>query len=365
MAGSPVLQDHSRRDLQGIQFLRAIAVLLVVANHSMLIMQGEEYFGRSLLPDGMAEKGAIGVDLFFVVSGFIIAYVSLAQGTLKSKLGIGDFAVKRFVRIVPFLWFAVILYAAIRFVTIQDFDLGPFLNAMFVLPVGEQRPNVVWTLRHELLFYTLFAISFLLRRRVPWLVYGWAVLPVVAWPVFAILRVEPENDLAQFLLSPSNFNFAVGLTIGLAYLRVSAMRRLSLPLTVAWPLIALTVAALVAARNVLPTGVTAVVAGVIVLVALTMPARNDPVSRFLEMLGNASYSIYLTHNIAILLGLEAWVRILGAKYDLVAFALVVVAATAFGVGLHFAVEKPLIRAANRLVKARRRTAVTPAEPARA
>lgn len=353
----------SRRDLQGLQFLRAIAVLLVVCFHAMGILSKNEYFGAHLMPETLYKRGAVGVDLFFVISGFIIAYVSLADGTLRAKLGFGDFVMRRVVRIIPFLWFAVLLYAATRFATTNQFEAIPYLNSMFpIIPVGELRPNVVWTLRHELWFYGLFGISFLLRKRMPWLVYMWAVIPIAAWPVLSIVGSGPDNEFVRFLISPWNFNFAVGLTIGLLYKRYGGLRdRLSSSRAIAWVGVVAATVVMVLLRNEVPTPVVALVAGVVVLFGLAMPTSKRLPARTWELLGDASYSIYLLHNIAVLLGAELWIRVLGDRLLPVAFVVIAVAATMFGVVLHLWVEKPLLRAVNKLVRRPQRTAITPSE----
>ncbi|WP_404443828.1 acyltransferase [Microbacterium marinum] len=337
-----------RRELQGVQFLRAIAVLLVVANHTLIILAGSEYFGSALIPQAIAEKGAVGVDLFFVVSGFIIAYVSLTPDTLSAKVTVSRFIKKRLVRIVPLLWVAVLLFALFRYVATHDVDVASSLNAMFVLPVGEQRPNVVWTLRHEFLFYALFAVSFLSLRGLRWVVYTWALSPLIVWPFLPALE-GVSAEWARLLVGPSNVNFAVGLTVGLLYLRFRSLREAHISQAAAIAAIVVGVGGMVAARDALPVPFSALGGALAIFGAIFCASRSDLISRGLDTVGDASYAIYLTHNLGILATAALWDRFFGPSGQ--GYATIVVFAVAVGAGVlvHFFVETPLIDGVNRFL----------------
>lgn len=327
------------REITGIQYLRGVAAVLVVIAHAASIWELPEFSGPGRLADSL-KYGWIGVDIFFVISGFIIAVVSLTPHSLSPKVGIGEFAAKRFVRIVPFLWLAVILYAVARFFGRGAFELAPYLNAMLLWPLGEVRPNVVWTLRHEALFYLVFCVSFLLFKK-PYLVALWCLAPL-------FFGNADEGSLTRFLFNPVNIEFGCGLAAGLIYLRYdyfSRMPSVSLPL-----LLAVVVSVFVAASFAGLSAVSlrnAVILGVcslgITSIAINMRSAQTPIERGLELLGAASYSIYLMHNLAILAFYGTLASYLKHLPPLIVVVAGILISISFGVLVHLLVERPLIR----------------------
>lgn len=343
---------------QGLQFVRANAVLLVVLCHAAAVLGLPSYFDRTLL-DGLFNKGAVGVDLFFVLSGFIIVHVSLRAATLEAKTNIGSFLLKRWIRIVPMLWIAVILYAVVRYFGAHEFELMPYLNAMFLLPLGEVRPNVVWSLRHEALFYMLFAVAYLLRRRAPYVLYTWCLAPLGLWVISSISGWQlPSSELLEFLFNRANIFFGCGVLIGVVCKRYGLLLAPpSGPAALGW--IALGTVSLGAflVRDFFSTAVVAVVATLAVIVGLMTPNSRSRFPRFWEMLGNASYSIYLTHNIFLLVGATAWVRAVGRIGFEFAVPVLGIVAVGCGVLIHFLVERPLIRVTTRWLVRRNESTV--------
>lgn len=341
---------------QGLQFLRANAVLLVVLCHSAAVLGLPAFFDRTLL-DGLFNKGAVGVDLFFVLSGFIIIHVSVREITLEPNVEIGRFLQKRFIRIVPLLWVAVGLYALVRYLGTREFEIWPYVNAFFLIPLGEVRPNVVWSLRHEALFYIVFAISFLLRRRMRFLLYVWCFAPVGIWLLEVSQWSVGSNGLADFVFNRANALFGCGVLVGLICKRYGF---LSAPLggraIFAWAALIGVTAVAFLVRDFLTTGVVAVVASLALIVGLMTPNDSSRFARFWEMLGNASYSIYLTHNIFLLVGATAWMKVFGNLGFAFAVAVLGVVAVGGGVLFHFLVERPLLQFVTRLLSGRTRLA---------
>lgn len=341
--------------IQGLQFVRANAVLLVVLCHAASVLGLSQYFDQTFL-GGLLNKGAVGVDVFFVLSGFIIVHVALQKTTLEPKTTVADFLIKRAVRILPFLWVAVILYAAVRYIGSREFELVPYLNSMFLFPLGEVRPNVVWSLRHEALFYLIFATSFLLRRRLPWLLYVWCAAPLVVWILGDVWRLAlPVNELFNFAFNRANAMFGCGVLIGVLAKRHGLPKAPmhARPLLAWLALGGATVAAFLV-RDALDTAAVAIVASLVIIVGLMTPNANTLVARFWEMLGNASYAIYLTHNMFLLVGATAWVKVLGHAGFEAAILILGIAAVAGGVLIHFMVERPLIAATTRAIEAAKR-----------
>lgn len=230
---------------------------------------------------------------------------------------------------------------------------------MVLWPVGELKPNVIWTLRHELLFYSLFAVTMLQRRRYPWLLAMWLVAPIVVSVLWPSLQ-DPEQTTLHpvvrelldvvFFGSGSNLQFGAGLLLGALWIRGSRVVRQRLPLGPLLPLsAAIAAAALIEVVSpVLGSGavrfsVWTLIAALVVWVGLVTRSTSGHMTSFATLLGNASYAVYLVHNAALLILLEASARVpieVSAYAYLVAF---VILATTAGVAVHLLVEAPLLK----------------------
>lgn len=352
--------DH----IAGVQYVRGIAACLVVIAHLPTILGLPEQFGAD--PYGFfLYKGAVGVDLFFVVSGFIITVVTLKKGTLAPGINIFDYAVKRIARILPFLWVCVIVYALVRFLGTGKYDIGPSLATMFLWPLGELRPNVAWTLRHEALFYIVFAISFLGKAKRPYILALWCLSPLL----YSLITI-PEgaqdtvlHELASFIFSPNNLTFGCGVLLGVAYQCIPSFRQS--PLHSPWPIMLLMVAsyvALFALFNEFASPSVIMLASLAVLISLRLPASSGKLAKLGHILGDASYSIYLTHSLVLLVAGSAWISIFGKQFYHAALISLPLIAVVAGVLVHYCVERPLVRAARTALGRLRHNPVPLAEP---
>ena len=303
------------RTLLSIQYLRAVAALVVAAFHT-----GWTH----------TEIGQAGVDLFFVISGFIMMHVS---GREPSP---GAFLRARAVRIVPLYWLATGLAAILAGTT----DAGHLLASLLLLPhagpAGRGWPVLIqgWTLNYEAFFYGAFALSLLLRARVRLLVLtaGLGVLALaglVLHPVDAILSTYTSPLLLEFLAGawlcrldqagwrPQGGAAIVALVVGVGALLLQARA----PYPEAW--------------RALAWGVPAVL---VLGGALGMELRGwMPSLPPLRKLGDASYALYLTH-LLVLGQVQPWVKPLATP---LAVPLAVLACASVGWVVHRWVEAPL------------------------
>ena len=310
-AGLTPAQATRRHEIQGLQFVRANAAIMVVVTHSFAVLGLSDYFATQVL-GGVFDKAKVGVFIFFVVSGFIIVFVSLRDKDLKSRTTMSNFLLKRFVRIVPFLWIAVIAYALIRLVGAHEFNLRAYFDSLFLFPVGEVDPNVLWTLRHEALFYLIFAVAFLLRRRFSWLLWAWCASPIVVWVLGSAGVRMPGAELFTFVFDMSNAYFGCGVILGLLVKRFGLLDKLRLPSPwIGWILVCLGCALAFAAEDSWGPVAVAVAATFTVGIALVTPKSRTWFARFWEFLGNASYAIYLTHPLVLAALASVWIKGLG------------------------------------------------------
>ena len=288
-----------RMQLQSIQALRALAALMVLASH---LAQSEIRFLADSIAPLWLVAGASGVDLFFVISGVVMVYVTRTTPPADPK-AIGAFLYARTTRIYPVYWLftAVMLvaYAIVPGLTRSgaEFDV---VNSLLLLP-GEQTPVLVvaWTLVHEMYFYLAFAVLLIAPARwLPALLLCWITGVVAA-------QLGGLNDLnawTRIAFHPLTAEFVLGAMVGL--LIVSGRRRFSaaaVGLGVIWWIAASLWLAPYQAFDDTPTGWYRVLAwgapaALIVygVVGLELDHKLRPPSALVRV-GDWSYALYLCH----------------------------------------------------------------------
>ena len=362
-------QIRAGRRISGIQYLRALCAGIVVLSHENGFLAFPEYFGRAPLPD-LHLVSLFAVAVFFGISGFIIV-ISALDGAWRPRMSTGAFLVRRGVRILPFLWVCTVVYNGLSAVGTHVVDWGAMGRTLVLWPVGAFKPNVVWSLRHEALFYGLFAVTVLAWPRWRGVGIGWILAPLVFAPLIWDWHVvKPADgavgyDLFRLVLaggeSGANLQFGVGIAVGLAHLRGwFDVRRVRLSL---WHLVVVFVigCGLVHFTD-LPSGlaravVWSVLTGLILVAACLTWPRAAGSDRVALALGNGSFSLYLMHNTVMLIVLAVTMKLhvaLHGEGQLLGYlGFCVLASFAACQALHYGVEKPLHRAcANRLMPRR-------------
>jgi exopolysaccharide production protein ExoZ len=344
VAEHPILRHEP---VIGIQYLRGIAVLAVVLGHSASFTSGGLHVAPLL--GGRLEPGRLGVDLFFQISGFIIAIVSLHGRDLAPAIGIGRFLQRRFIRIVPLMWIAVLCFATLQWLGHVRGEGWSYLRAMLLLP-GNLAPTLLWTLRQELIFYVIFALSFLRGGK-------WRVLPVLWFAAILLVPRGPQTWWSHdaplaLLLNLRNLGFAGGLLVALLWFRHTSQWRFRSPVE---PLLVLgSGSALVMFVAVPALAIDAGVGLTLMLLPLVIFAAHVEcppglARRAGELFGNASYSIYLFHYPAISVLITLCRKTAPTSPPWLIALLCLVTSTAAGVAAHFMVERPLLTAIRRRV----------------
>ena len=223
--------------LNSVQALRGIAALMVALYHVFLNEQvGMTAAGStdtSALLD-LTRNGLAGVDLFFVISGFIMVHVTASRD--RGALASADFLMSRFSRIYPLWWlfslgFLVIILAGTGSLIPPAYevpaDQAPaYLIRSFLLWPQAHLPYIVvgWTLIHEMYFYLVFALFLLApARHLPLLLAGWLVIVLLG----ALSGLASGGDVIGLILHPLTFEFIAGAAAGLLITR--GVRLLALP----------------------------------------------------------------------------------------------------------------------------------------
>ncbi|MEM7267622.1 MAG: acyltransferase [Pseudomonadota bacterium] len=342
--------------IANIQLLRAVAAWMVVAHH---------------LRDGLSEiwlpLGALvfasGVDLFFVISGFVM--VVSTEGRNMSPMA---FWRRRLVRVVPLYWLVTaamlaMLLAGLNPVGVTRWDWGDALTSfLFLADVrADTYPGPIvavgWTLVFEAFFYGIFGAALVVRNHIN---PACVVCSVMAVLVAAGLILTPENHALQIYTAPLLLEFAVGALIAKLVISKmsapSALRSRPSALVVAGSLtVLLGVVLAMAGGGVLSamapdynivdpalaaTGWRAVFFGgpaVLVVLGAVALDRSGVTCRagFWMTQGAASYALYLTHQIV----MQMLEKGLGDGWLAALITIPVLGAVA--VAVHLGMEKPV------------------------
>ncbi len=335
--------DPARR-LIDLQILRFAAALLVVFAHAVDLAQHVGATPSVLAAGGLENFGAAGVDVFFVISGFIITRTA---GRARSA---SDFAVSRIWRVVPLYWLAVLPWLVIKAdaltapMLVATFAFWPAAGPGVALPVLD----VGWTLCFEMLFYGVVALiiaggmrrqgvlAALIAYAACWALRLWTGAPafqILGNPIIleflmgaaaAALAPRLSRRAGGALLALGVAGFAVGILMGFG--KISEWRQiltgvLSLPRVAIWGLPAL-----------------AVTLGAI---ALESDGAPGPLRRGLARLGDASYALYLIHPLALLAAQTLLGDAKGLPGDLVILAALIVCPL-LALAAHLWIERPLL-----------------------
>lgn len=344
--------------LQNVQTLRAVAALLVVLVHMTLKNVGiEEIFGSGneswLLP--LKSIGTFGVDLFFVISGFIMLVTNWeAFGSRHAGL---KFLVRRVIRIYPPYWFAfipvfiVLEFARDRYMVSHTSGQTGLIESFFLLPNPHQFVLAVgWTLVWEMVFYVVFSGLLAFQQRfIPVLLFGWYVVEVVLNHTLN----HATNYYFLFASTSLPIEFILGSVVGLLYVKGR------LPPTWLLSLGAICLTTVAFSYRILwpdkgfpcdPVYFLGIPAALIVASAVSAEIRLVFVSpRWMSDLGNGSYAVYLWH-ISVLVGLRqiiAPMHLHGPIAHTLVLVVTVLTITTVGQLIYYLFEIPITTYLNR------------------
>ncbi|HTA62707.1 MAG TPA: acyltransferase [Bacteroidia bacterium] len=347
--------------LKLIQVIRGIAAMIVILVHvssSTLV-----YFKTPWLND-IFKVGWNGVDIFFVLSGFIITFIHF--GDLVKRQNVKQFFIKRFNRIYPIFWVvntvAVGLLVATKKYTMHNvfslFTLKSYLLLSTDVPLLPLR--VAWSLCYEVLFYLVFGVCIVMGFRLSkWVWVAWLAL-IVAYYLL-VDKISPPVVLNPFILE-----FLMGCVVGYIFKAVTvdnskftlfqnntkALIGIGIVLFIAmWSVSYLTD---YGQKNAIESRIFyGLSASLIILGAAIIDYRKSvKVPGWLLLIGDASYVIYLTHFLILASIYKTASSVL--KHHNSSVSVLVVGLVAFGVAIgcgvlfHIFIEKPLLKKVNSL-----------------
>ena len=317
--------------LQAGRFFAAMAVVLHHANISIAA------FVESPPEKAHAffNLGYLGVDFFFVLSGFIIHYTL----HLKPRPA-GHFAIGRLTRILLPYWPIGILLALAYMLVPALSDSGRewgWLSTLTLFPSNlPPALSVAWTLQHELVFYLIYAVLFFSRRMVAGLTVWSAAIVCVGFMEL------PAGPLLDVVLAPINLEFIAG--VGAAAMFLSP-RCASLLWSSALSISFLFAFVQSGADRAESWMVGFAIAAFLPWLCQTEQSGAFVVPKWLVFGGAASYAIYLTHNP--LLSLTSRIFNVAGIGWIAALILSVLICTAVGVAYYLAWERPIMKVVQR------------------
>ena len=322
--------------LNGLQALRGLAALMVLVGH--VIAEAEHYF-RLPLP-GDAVPWTRGVDIFFVISGFVI---TLSAERFAGRPG--AFFWRRMMRVAPLYFLFTTLMVLVLMLLpggAKDTTLDPLqvLSSYTFFPYerldGRIAPvlSLGWTLNYEVFFYGLFALCLALPR------------PLVAITALLLglgtlgLFVAFDSPQLTFWTNPLIIEFLFGIALARLWQRGWVWPRLWLGVAIG----AMGLGLLIGLHDTgLPRVIAAGVPAAIIVAAGTLVWPNRA---YINLgLGDASYALYLSHRFALRAATLLLLPLLPATPLAAGGYVVVVCLLAIAVGLltHAFIERPLMR----------------------
>ncbi len=346
--------------LYSLQGLRGVAVLGVVLFHMMSVES--KFSGGDILLPPWLDFFQLGVDLFFVISGFVMVIVS--RGRFQSAPEAQRFLFNRVSRIYPTYWLYFFITLAVYLVQpgmvnsghgssnlIMSFLLLPNDKVLLVM--------VAWSLLFELWFYVVFSGFLLFRERnLPFLLGAWSLIIVV---FNTLADWQDYSPAVKIILHPYALEFVLGAALALFFYGRHSAR---VPTAAVWLLLGVALMAAVPligyyrlyeSQGLLRMLMVGGTFGVLVVtLALLERRRQLLVPAFLVAVGDMSYTIYLSHLLVLGVIGRVW-SLVGpwpeSYLDNLFFALLMMAAAVcYGWVGYRCFEKPVLDRANAFSK---------------
>jgi exopolysaccharide production protein ExoZ len=327
-----------------IQYLRGIAALLVVYTHSIETFESiRDFFPHAI--------GNYGVDLFFVISGFIMVY-----STHGKRISPAIFMLRRFERIAPLYWFftTVLIFIALikpdMFSTV-DLNLSHTISSYLFFPQystseafrGMFYPVLYpgWTLNYEMAFYVVFAFSLLFAEK-----YRLALMALILCTLTIVGTLVEFEGIWKFYTNQTLLEFLLGVILGYLFVNnlIKPNRNLGLVALLTGLVLYLYLHNNFELHRFYSSGLSA---ALVILAALLLSSKDRvQKSNWLSLMGDASYSIYLSHFFSI--GLFSFVRQKLGLADITDMSLIVffiivamIFSTLVGIVVYKLIEQPI------------------------
>lgn len=300
----------AREKLDSIQVLRGVAALLVVLFHFRHYLNN--VYPLKDLGDRLFLFGEAGVDLFFIISGFIIVYASRD----KEKNTFLEFAVKRFFRLYPLYFFILTVYLV--FYHDEVFTLTNIIKSYFLILIDYNNVGPwfglsiiysAWTLTYEAYFYFIFSLAILLSHKHRALICTLLIISIMVgtqlhvYGVWSLNLLPGKKDFSGFLYnflfvsSPLVLDFIMGMGVAYFYIGYCKIKHKDYHTFLAFIILAISFIFMVSnvTKHIGPLTWGWCSAGIVFSVLIISKNLKVTYPRTLIYLGEMSYSIYINH----------------------------------------------------------------------
>jgi exopolysaccharide production protein ExoZ len=338
------------KQLRSIQYLRAVAALSIVFFHAK-----EQFPGfQAIFPSDLSSAG---VDIFFVISGFIMVFI-----TDRGDRDVPKFMWNRIIRVAPLYWFYTLLtvfgytiaaglfrgggltfeHVILSMLFIPHYNPGSMTIGPFV--------KAGWTLDYEMFFYFVFAMSMLIDDRHRIFLTGTFLSLLVAIGVFQFPWLPAE---LQFYGNDILLEFVAGMLLCRIY-QTGKLKPINFIKVCLLVIIILTFIVQPSAQLLDWRSIRFGIPAVWIVAGMLSVERFIPELRLPLLLGNASYSIYLAHFIGIAILRYLYPRLgiptVGLFSTLAFISIALVVGSLCGIISHLWIEKPLLNLCRNLNK---------------
>ena len=332
--------------IYSIQYLRGLAALLVLIRH--VAFKGTQYAGDPM--PWYRIGGAAGVELFFVISGFIMCFITAEKAEKKDS--IGHFLANRFTRILPLYWILTLLGLIVFLLFPAKVNIGggetKILDSFLLIPTtGVYIIKNGWTLSYEFFFYFIFSLGMLFPMKVGHLITSMILIALTSLNFLG----HRDNILLTFVSSTLLLDFILGIILFELFKRFKEVPKIFsgiMILTGSMLLIIL--------NHRFDYGMPLLGIGIACfLICLGSVFLEEQIRKhevpFFTMIGNASYSLYLFHPFA-LAGGALLLSHFGLTRGIWAWPFLVITAITSLIGgilCYFFLEKPVTKEIRSLV----------------
>ena len=335
MSPEPIAINRAWKRLDGVDLLRSLAIFLVLMNHvnMRLVIARVPYMRNvpALLARALVWNGQFGVQIFFVISGFLIASITIRRWTSLSSISIADFYRLRFARIAPLLLMLLAVLTALHFANLKDFvvhaktgGLGRALFAALTFHVNVLEAargylpanwDVLWSLSVEEMFYLFFPLvaRFLGRGK---LLLGVLLTFVVLGPFARTVLAHGNPVWREYSYLGGMDAIALGILTALLVARLRFSRATLRVFALGGLALLILILGFSSVRLMQPLGragldgtILAIGTCLMIIAAAQTQWRSPRAFAPVLLLGQRSYEVYLTHMFVVFAFFNWFVRL--------------------------------------------------------